>query len=179
MTTFPTFLPPTEEVIITIDPTFVKQVLDVLVTNTIPFRANFTFTSKEQLAPSPHYTLKPLPKIIKNEQSDLWESIPEFIVDKIKKGNSLGIEEMASRVKLTPHAFKTKFSTYYGKPFYQYCLEQRMKYAAELLLRGYKSTKVAIQVGYSEKSIIKFMKMFHKHFGITPKKYQMSHSLKK
>ncbi|MCP1386544.1 helix-turn-helix domain-containing protein [Runella salmonicolor] len=179
MTTFPTSLPPTEEVIITIDPAFVKQVLDMLISHSIPFRANFSFPSKEEPAFSPHFPLKKLPEVVKDEQTELWESIPQFIVDSLKKGNSLSIEEMASWVKLTPHAFKTKFITYYGKPFYQYYLEQRMKYASELLLRGYKSTEVAIQVGYGEKSIIKFTKMFHKHFGITPKKYQMSHSVKK
>jgi AraC-like DNA-binding protein len=179
MTTFPTSLPPTEEVIINIDPAFVKQVLDMLISHTIPFRANFSFPSKEESAFPPHFPLKTLPEIVKDEQSELWDSIPQFIVDSLKKGNSLSIEEMASRVKLTPHAFKTKFISYYGKPFYQYYLERRMKYASELLLHGYKATQVAIQVGYGEKSIIKFNKMFQKHFGITPKKYQMSHCAKK
>jgi methylphosphotriester-DNA--protein-cysteine methyltransferase len=30
-------------------------------------------------------------------------------------------------------------------------------------------------IGYGEKSAIKFNKMFQKHFGTTPKKYQMEH----
>jgi YesN/AraC family two-component response regulator len=53
-----------------------------------------------------------------------------------------------------------------------------MEYASELLHLGYKSSEVAIKVGYGEKSIIEFNKMFQKHFGITPKKYKMRHSVK-
>ena len=178
MTSFPTPLQPTEEIIITIEPAFLKQVIDMLITHTIPFRANLTLPSKAEPVLSPKSTTKALPKIAKNEQTDLWEKTPQFIVDMIKKGHLLNVEEMALRVKLAPPTFKMKFTTYFGKPFYQYYLEKRMEYASELLRCGYKSTEVAIQVGYGEKSIIKFNKMFQKHFGITPKKYQMCHLVK-
>ena len=178
MTSFPTPLQPTEEIIITIEPAFFKQVIDMLITHTIPFQANLTLPEKAEPVLSPKSTTKTLPKIAKAEQTDLWEKTPQFIVDMIKKGNLLNVEEMALRVKLAPPTFKMKFTTYFGKPFYQYYLEKGMEYASELLRCGYKSTEVAIQVGYGEKSIIKFNKMFQKHFGITPKKYQMCHLVK-
>lgn len=175
MTSFPTPLPPTEGITITIDQASAKQVVELLIICNIPFHADLTFSPKKESASAPESSL---PGNVKDEQSDLWESTPQFIIDMIKKGSPLSIEEMALRVKLAPHAFKTKFIIHYGKPFYQYYLEKRMKYASDLLRRGYKSTEVAIIVGYGEKSIIKFNKMFQKHFKITPKKYQKIHWVK-
>ncbi len=52
-----------------------------------------------------------------------------------------------------------------------------MELAAKLLKKGYKATEVAKMVGYGEKSDIKFNKMFQKHFGITPKKYQLANDV--
>jgi AraC-like DNA-binding protein len=46
-----------------------------------------------------------------------------------------------------------------------------MEYVAELLEGGYKAVDVSVQLGYSQP--IKFSKMFQKHFGVTPRRYQM------
>lgn len=80
---------------------------------------------------------------------------------------------IAEEFNISVISFKSQFKEKYGKTFYQYYLDKRMEYAAVLLKQGYKANDVSKRVGYGDKSSIKFNKMFQKHFGITPKKYQM------
>ena len=80
---------------------------------------------------------------------------------------------IAEEYHLQVATFKKNFKACYGKSFYQLYMDKRMEYAAQLLRRGYRANKVSAMVGYGEKSCIKFKKMFQKHFGITPKKYQI------
>lgn len=47
-----------------------------------------------------------------------------------------------------------------------------MEYAAELLEAGHRASEVSVKIGYTQP--IKFNKMFQKHFGITPKRYQIN-----
>lgn len=182
MTPLPPLKQPAEEISIKIDSAYIDRVLDYLIAHSITFRADLTFSSKNKLAvpvTPVSQVLTPTEKDKKSEkykQSDIWDKMPQFIVNKIKKGETISIEEMALRVELAPYVFKSKFAAYYGKPFYQYYLDKRMEFAADLLRRGFKGNEVAIKIGYGEKSIIKFNKMFQKHFGITPKKYQMQNS---
>ena len=83
--------------------------------------------------------------------------------------------QIAAEIGIPLVKFKNEFKIAYGKPFYQLYMEKRMEYAAQLLQKGYRANKVSAMVGYGEKSAIKFSQMFQKHFGMTPKKYQMSH----
>ena len=82
------------------------------------------------------------------------------------------VTEVAHSLGLKPPIFKNSFKEIYGKPFYQYYLERKMKLAANLLKTGMRASTVSKQIGYSHP--IKFSKMFQKHFGLTPKKYQMN-----
>jgi AraC-like DNA-binding protein len=82
--------------------------------------------------------------------------------------------QIAAEIGIPLVKFKNEFKITYGKPFYQLYMEKRMEYAAQLLQKGYRANKVSAMVGYGEKSSIKFNKMFQKHFGMTPKKYQTS-----
>lgn len=85
-------------------------------------------------------------------------------------GVTPSIEKIAEEAGWTQSLFKSRFKAYYGKPFYQAYMEKKMKYAAELLNKGWKAADVSVEVGYAQP--IKFNKMFQKHFGITPKKFQ-------
>jgi len=51
-------------------------------------------------------------------------------------------------------------------------VDKKMEYAAELLEAGHRASEVSVKIGY--KYPIKFNKMFQKHFGITPKRYQIN-----
>lgn len=79
--------------------------------------------------------------------------------------------QIATEFGMPLTAFKIGFKEVYGKPFYQLYMEKRMEYAKTLLLEGLRAAKVAELVGYAQP--IKFNKMFQKHYGITPKKYQV------
>jgi AraC-like DNA-binding protein len=85
----------------------------------------------------------------------------------------LKTSEIAAELGISDSSFKSQFKALYGKPFFQIYIKKRMEYAAQLLKQGYRAIKVSAMVGYGEKSCIKFNKMFQKHFGITPKKYQI------
>lgn len=85
------------------------------------------------------------------------------------------LADIAAELKMGESVFKAFFKNKYGKPFYQVYLDRRMEQAARLLKKGHKCNEVSQMVGYGERSAIKFNKMFQKHFGITPKKYQMTY----
>ena len=80
--------------------------------------------------------------------------------------------EVAKYFERNPNTFKAIFQKQIGKPFYQFYLDRKMEHAAALLKQGFKAYEVSKKIGYGEKSAIKFNKMFQKHFGVTPKKYQ-------
>lgn len=84
-------------------------------------------------------------------------------------------QQIAIEYKIPLNLFKNNFKAIYGKPFYQLYMDKRMEHAAKLLKNGYKAVEVSKCIGYSDSSCIKFNKMFQKHFGITPKKYQLLH----
>jgi len=84
--------------------------------------------------------------------------------------------EIAAQLEMASSQFRMLFKRTYGKGFYQFYLSKRMEYASKLLRKGLKCNEVAKMVGYGDSSAIKFNKMFQKHFGVTPKKYQLNHS---
>jgi AraC-like DNA-binding protein len=87
------------------------------------------------------------------------------------------ITDLAKECKMNIAQFKYTFSKRYGKTFYQVYMDKRMERASELLKKGYRSCEVSKMIGYGDKSSIKFNKMFQKHFGITPKKYQLANAI--
>lgn len=80
-------------------------------------------------------------------------------------------ELIANELGISYGTFKTHFKDVFGKPFYQLYTEKKMEYASRLLIQGLRVVQVSERVGYSHP--IKFNKMFQKHFGVTPKKFQM------
>lgn len=84
--------------------------------------------------------------------------------------------EIAKELGLTLSGFQKVLKTMYGKTFYQVYMSKKMEYAADLLKAGHRPSNVSRIIGYTHP--IKFNKMFQKHFGVSPKKYQMQNSLK-
>lgn len=109
---------------------------------------------------------------------DVKQLLERVYLKYISENNSISpnIEEIAKEIGWNPALFKARFKAYYGKPFYQAYIEQKMKYAAELLTEGWKAVEVSEKVGYSQP--IKFNKMFQKYFGITPHKFKRQNSKK-
>lgn len=82
------------------------------------------------------------------------------------------IEGVAEEVGMSIAQLKSHFKKNYGRGFYRFYIEAKMEYAATLLVKGLKASEVSVHLGYSHP--VKFNKMFQKHFGITPKRYQVA-----
>jgi AraC-like DNA-binding protein len=151
------------------------MVIDFLITQKITFSITSYPVEAEKIDTAqviqPHRTSNRISEEVK-------QLLERIYLKYISENNSISptIEEVAKEVGWNPALFKSRFKSYYGKPFYQAYIEQKMKYAAELLTEGWKAVEVSEKVGYSQP--IKFNKMFQKYFGITPHKFKRQNSKK-
>lgn len=164
---------------ITIPSEKVSQLIGFFVEKAIPFQMQYSV--KQHEANSQQYSIgnhtEELPLTSHPHTSD------DERINALSKKYLLGnfdkklpsIKEIAAEYEISVGGLNNFFQQAYGKPFYQVYQSNKMEYAAKLLKKGYKCNDVTVMVGYSENAAIKFNKMFQKHFGITPKKYQMEH----
>jgi len=101
------------------------------------------------------------------------EKIDSILDNYLANAKNPDMQQVAHSLGLSISIFKRVFKEMYGTSFYEYYLNKKMKYAADLLLKGLKGGLVSEMIGYSQP--IKFTKMFKKHFGVTPKKYQLQY----
>jgi AraC-like DNA-binding protein len=81
------------------------------------------------------------------------------------------IESMTTMIGMSASKMKLLFKDFYGESIYQFHQRAKLNYAADLLkTKRYTVSQVAYKVGYSQS--IKFIKIFEKHFGITPGKFK-------
>lgn len=156
--------------------TDVRQMVKVLVEHQIPFEISFNPTYSEKKITSSTSDKKSVveTKSTNHEMDKLEEVYVRFIKNgRYEKVPT--IAEIAAGCQMSPNRFKKEFEVRYGKPFFKLFMEARMEKAASLLKKGYKCNEVTQMIGYGEKSSIKFNKMFQKHFGMTPKKYQLKY----
>lgn len=165
----------------------VGETLNWLVEQSIPFRVHFSKThlselpildTKAQIPPSPAGKITIRDSETNIYQETLGHRISHLFDNYITNGLTKlppTQEEIAAELSISMSDLKSHLKSFYGKTFYQVYIQKRMEYAAQLLQKGYRANKVSAMVGYGEKSCIKFNKMFQKHFGETPKRYQISH----
>lgn len=157
-----------------VDSNHIQLVIEFLVSHSLPFQINF------QPLPKQTYPVQIkeeknglIPSPIQSKQSDTIIAIYEKYIAKISNQMPPSEKDIAHEFGWSLITFKNLFKAKYSKSFYQLYMEKRMEYAALLLKKGYRANKVAIEIGYGDKSAIKFNKMFQKYFGVTPKKYQL------
>ena len=155
-------------------------IMDFLVQQQIPFELKYALKSIELISKTmPAQTIaseSPDPvngKKIDNLEDRMDDIYQTYIVGKTAQ-TPPKIQQIAKEAGMNVAKFRTCFEARYGDSFYQVYINHKMKHAALLLKKGHKCNDVSKQVGYSATSAIKFNKMFQKHFGTTPKKYQMS-----
>jgi AraC-like DNA-binding protein len=86
-----------------------------------------------------------------------------------------GLKELAKYAGLNEYQLKMGFKEIYGNTVYGYLLDHKLNHSRALLdSRKYQVNEVAYEIGYTNPS--HYIAAFRKKFGITPKKYLMSHS---
>lgn len=81
-----------------------------------------------------------------------------------------GIDELASRFKISPTKLKNDFKLIYGKPVFQYYQEKQMQLAGEILKKeDIRIKELAARMGYE--NIGKFSLAFKKYYDILPSQF--------
>jgi AraC-like DNA-binding protein len=172
------------DVFIKLDINNATSCISFLIQQNIPFEVNYQPVLSKNPAPNPSVDLNHA--IVKEEpirrhklpdnpiHAKIAAIYQKYMVDEIETMPITA--EVAQQLGMSISTFKKIFMEQYGAPFYKLYIEKKMERAASLLKQGFKAQDVSMRVGYGEKSAIKFNKMFQKHFGLTPKKYQMMYS---
>ena len=161
---------------ISISPENISILTEMMISNQIPF--NMSFQSSGGLLEKSIKEIKKNEEIGESENfkergSDIIELIYKKFIERKVEQSPPKLDEITKEFSISLQTFKSKFQERYGKSFYQAYLEKKMEHAANLLRKGMTASIISERIGYSHP--IKFNKMFQKHYGITPKKYQMQH----
>lgn len=157
-----------------------QEFITWLIGQSIPFELCFSPTSFEKSSPKFCGTEsfeEQMPELIPAHRirTTVRKAIERVYQKYIENVNidAPAMSVLAQEAGVCAHTFNINFRLLYQKSFIQAHLEKRMEYAACLLGKGYSCYAVSRMVGYGEKSAIKFNRMFQRHYGMTPKKYQM------
>lgn len=172
---------PTGRITVEIDTLESSKVVQFLVENAIPFSLSYKTLAVEPKQKDNENTSISPPSVIKMKTQTTIS--PKTAIEKLyekylhpkREGVVPSVEVLAVEFGASATKLKRLFLNRYNETLYAACQKKRMEYAALLLERGYKCNEVTTMVGYGESSAIKFNKMFQKHFGVTPKKYQLAH----
>lgn len=89
---------------------------------------------------------------------------------KNQNGWRLTSDQLAKKVGLSRAHFNSLFKSFTGKPYAQFCREERMQLALTLIQEyGFSSKETALEIGSSSPQA--FSREFKKFFGVSPKKY--------
>ena len=106
-----------------------------------------------------------------NHQHGLMLQQVHDYIDQHYMDADLSLNEVASRVSLSPSHFSTVFSQETGQTFKEYLTEVRMRHAKELLRSTtLKSFEISYQIGYSDPHYFSYV--FRKRTGLSPKEYR-------
>lgn len=115
------------------------------------------------------------PFLVDEENVLKLKRVKEIIIANMAEPPSL--QDLSDQVGLTLKKLKLGFKQIYGDSVYGFLLDYKLEYARQLLDSGsYNVNEVGLKIGYSTSS--HFISAFKKKFGITPKKYVMSLSVK-
>lgn len=89
---------------------------------------------------------------------------------KNQNGWRLTSDQLAKKVGLSRAHFNSLFKSFTGKPYAQFCREERMQLALTLLQEyGFSSKETALEIGSSSPQA--FSREFKKFFGVSPNNY--------
>lgn len=163
-------------VLIKVAPESLTKCLDFFLSQQFAFEVQFkTDVSHRPMAEVNNFS-ENIPPISQanNKQEGIAKKVHDKYISKITETPLPEMAKIAAEFGISAHKLKILFLDAYGQPMYKAYMQARMLKSAELLSRGYRGSSVSKMVGYGDKSSIKFNKMFQKHFGMTPKKYQIT-----
>ncbi len=165
-------------ILVSINATNLPDCINFLIQNKISFSIEYTNNETQQnqvtsdSLKEPSHLYKEIGLLQKEKNHEIARSIFEKYIISVTNKIPPTSKQMAQEYNISVGKLKTIFLELYGKPFYQVYLDTKMQQAAEMLKNGFTSNAISNSIGYSHP--IKFNKMFQKHFGITPKKYQLN-----
>jgi AraC-like DNA-binding protein len=107
-------------------------------------------------------------RVINSADAEKLIAVRDLILSNISQPPRL--PDLASKVGMSETKLKLLFKQTFGDTIYNYYQKIRMEEAAFLLKQaGYSVSEVGYQLGFSNLS--HFSRMFHRHYGNTPKKY--------
>lgn len=125
----------------------------------------FLFSNDMKLQINKKYYDKRVINIVKQIKQEVTSNIEVYIK----------IEDVAQKYHINPKTFTECFKAIYGKTYYAFIKEFRIKKAAELICVGnYTIGEISIMVGYLNAS--KFSKAFFDIMGVTPLYYRRNNS---
>lgn len=114
-----------------------------------------------------------------HRDANLQEDRNDYVMDILEKMNSraylmVQMDEIYKRYPVSQRILTRDFKTQTGVTIVQYQKIQKLKYAAQLLIKSdYNITDIAGMVGYD--SLSYFVRSFNEEYGMTPRKYRESH----
>jgi AraC-like DNA-binding protein len=150
-------------------PDFINKAISFEVTYHSNHEVKEIVTHKVRVSPSSSSPKKKESSESKKD-SKMAQIYQKYIVENIEQIPPTDAQ-IAKEFEMSVPTFKNKFKMSFGKTFYQLYMDKKMEYAANLLRKGFRANEVSARMGYSQP--IKFSMIFKKHFGITPKKFQM------
>ncbi len=152
------------------------MIVQFLLKYNIYFKVDPFYTNSTQVEtsynPAPISLKKPIANHYLSKYHNI-EKVDSILDNHLSIAKNPEMQQVANSLGLSLSIFKRVFKETYGISFYEYYLNKKMNYAAELLQKGLRGGLVSEMIGYSQP--IKFTKMFKKHFGITPKQYQLQY----
>lgn len=153
-----------------------KRIEVELIEKRIPFSINYISRPCEKQEGAAFIKVEKV-EVKKQEQPEY----PTIVADKLEQvvDKYIGpnfepelpsLDSICEELSMRESTFKRVFKQYYGVTLHQYYMMKKMDHAANLIRSGYTITSVSKIIGYAHP--IKFTKMFQKHFGVSPKKYQ-------
>ncbi len=103
-------------------------------------------------------------------------AILKDVIDYINRhfSESISLEQMAKKFNISKSHLSSYFRKYIGVSPYEYLLNVRLEQAKRLLTHGGSITDVCYACGFSDYS--HFIQFFKKRTGMTPHKYQKTHT---
>lgn len=86
--------------------------------------------------------------------------------------HEITLDDISSEVGMNRSAFCSYFKRQKGMTFSQFVMQYRLKTAADLLLNSKRQvSEICYAVGFND--LLHFVRMFTKHFGLSPTKYRL------